>query len=45
MKTEMKNFDPVEILIVEDNPTDAELTIRALKKHNLANDLFVAEDG
>jgi two-component system response regulator len=45
MKTKMKNFDPVEILIVEDNPTDAELTIRALKKHNLANDLFVAEDG
>jgi two-component system response regulator len=41
----MINFDPVEILIVEDNPTDAELTIRALKKHNLANDLFVAEDG
>jgi two-component system, response regulator len=41
----MKNFDPVEILIVEDNPTDAELTLRALKKHNLANDLFVAEDG
>jgi two-component system response regulator len=45
MKTKMNNFDPVEILIVEDNPTDAELTIRALKKHNLANDLFVAEDG
>jgi len=41
----MKNFDPVEILIVEDNPTDAELMIRALKKHNLANDLFIAEDG
>jgi CheY-like chemotaxis protein len=41
----MKNFDPVEILIVEDNPNDAELTLRALKKHNLANDLYVAEDG
>ena len=41
----MENFDPVEILIVEDNPTDAELMIRALKKHNLANELFVAEDG
>ena len=41
----MKNFDPVEILIVEDNANDAELTIRALKKHNLANDLYVAEDG
>ena len=41
----MKNFDPVEILIVEDNPNDSELIIRALKKHNLANDLYVAEDG
>jgi two-component system response regulator len=41
----MKNYDPVDILIVEDNPNDAELTIRALKKYNLANDLFVAEDG
>jgi two-component system response regulator len=41
----MKNFDPVEILVVEDNSNDAELTIRALKKYNLANDLFVVEDG
>lgn len=41
----MKNYDPVDILIVEDNPDDAELTIRALKKQNLANDLFIAEDG
>ena len=41
----MKNYDPVEVLIVEDNPNDAELIIRALKKHNLINDLFVAEDG
>ena len=29
----------------EDNPRDAELTIRALKKHNLANKLFHVEDG
>jgi two-component system, response regulator len=41
----MKKFDPVEILIVEDNPNDAELTLRALKKQNLANELYVAEDG
>jgi two-component system, response regulator len=41
----MKNFDPVDILIVEDNPADAELTIRALKKQNLANNIFVVEDG
>ena len=41
----MRNFDPVEILLVEDNPTDAELTLRAFKKHNLANDFYVAKDG
>ena len=37
--------EAVHILIVEDNPHDAELMIRALKKNKLANDLFVAEDG
>lgn len=35
----------VEILLVEDDPRDAELTIRALKKHNLANQLFHVADG
>ena len=35
----------VEILLVEDNPRDAELTIRALKKKNLANNLYHVEDG
>jgi two-component system response regulator len=35
----------VEILLVEDNPRDAELTIRALKKKNLANSLYHVEDG
>ncbi len=35
----------VEILLVEDNPTDAELTIRALKKQNLANQLVWVKDG
>lgn len=35
----------VEILLVEDNPTDAELTIRALKKKNLANKLVWVQDG
>lgn len=35
----------VDILIVEDNPTDAELTLRALKKNNLANNIYVVEDG
>lgn len=35
----------VEVLLVEDNPRDAELTIRALKRHHLANQLFHVEDG
>lgn len=40
----MRNHE-VEILIVEDNLNDAELTIRALKKHNLANNLIHLVDG
>lgn len=43
MNTE--NYHPVEIIIVEDNPQDAELTIRALKKLNVACNILVAEDG
>lgn len=35
----------VEILIVEDNPHDLELTLRSLKRHNLANHVQVANDG
>lgn len=35
----------IEILLVEDNPNDAELTIRALKKNNLANNITHLEDG
>jgi len=38
------NFE-VEILLVEDNMSDTELTIRALKKNNLANKLVHLEDG
>ncbi len=34
-----------DILLVEDNPQDAELTIRSLKKKNLAHHLVVVEDG
>jgi two-component system, response regulator len=35
----------VEILLVEDNPNDAELTLRALQQHRLANRVLVARDG
>lgn len=35
----------VEILLVEDNSSDAELTIRALKKNNLVNQLHHVKDG
>lgn len=33
------------ILLVEDNPDDEALTLRALKKNNIKNDVFVARDG
>ena len=35
----------VEILLVEDNPDDMELTLHALRKENLANNIHVARDG
>lgn len=35
----------VDVLLVEDNPQDAELTVRALKKQNLANQIHTVEDG
>jgi len=35
----------VEILLVEDNPNDVELTLRALKKHNITNKVHVVKDG
>lgn len=33
------------VLLVEDNEDDVELTLRAFKKHNLANEIHVARDG
>ncbi|WP_455221115.1 response regulator [Kaarinaea lacus] len=33
------------ILLVEDNPDDVTLTLRALKKNNLLNEVVVARDG
>lgn len=33
------------ILLVEDNPIDLDLMLRAIKKHNMVNDIQVARDG
>src|SRR5262245_43629596 len=41
----MSDAEIIDILLVEDNPNDAELTQRALKKANLGARLAVARDG
>lgn len=41
----MMNYNSVDVLLVEDNNVDAEMTIRELKKYQLANNLFHVEDG
>jgi DNA-binding response OmpR family regulator len=35
----------LEILLIEDNPYEAQLVIRSLRKHNLANNLIHIDDG
>jgi two-component system, response regulator len=39
------NAQPTEVLLVEDSPDDVELTLRALRTHNLANRVKVVSDG
>jgi len=41
----MNDFQTVEILLVEDDPTDAELTLRVLHKKHLANSVIWVKDG
>ena len=41
----MPNGKVMEIILIEDNPRDVELALRALKKQNLANNVQVLEDG
>ncbi len=41
-KTDMK--EDRKILLVEDNPDDEALTLRALKKHNIANQVVVVRN-
>ena len=38
-------YKDVEILLVEDNPDDLELALRALRKHHVANTIHVVRDG
>lgn len=37
--------EAVELLLVEDNPSDEELTLHVLKKHNVTNRVHVVRDG
>ncbi len=41
----MSKLNQAEILLVEDNPNDVELALRALKKNNLTNQVLVVNDG
>jgi CheY-like chemotaxis protein len=41
----LEHSNPVDILLVEDNPTDAELVLRVLRKNNLANNVVWVKDG
>lgn len=41
----MTDSSRADIVLVEDNPNDAEITIRSLKKHHLANKLVWLKDG
>ena len=41
----MSELQQIEILLAEDNPKDAEMTQRALRKHNLGNRLYWVKDG
>lgn len=41
----MIELNKIEVLLVEDNPNDAELALRSLKHHNLANKVHWVKDG
>lgn len=41
----MDRFENVDVLLVEDNPADAELAMRALRKGKLANNIIWVKDG
>lgn len=41
----MEDDVPIDILLVEDSPLDADLTMRSLRKHRLANNIETIGDG
>jgi CheY-like chemotaxis protein len=41
----MEDLKEMEILLVEDSPADAEMTLRALRRNNLANKVHWVKDG
>jgi two-component system response regulator len=41
----VESLQQMEILLVEDDPADAELTMRAMRRHNLANKIHWVKDG
>jgi CheY-like chemotaxis protein len=41
----MNDCKVLKVLLIEDNAADAELTMRALRKHNMANELVWVKDG
>lgn len=41
----MDNHNEIEVLLVEDNPRDAEMTIRTLRKRNMVNHVVHVKDG
>lgn len=42
---DLDHLEPVDILLVEDNPDDAELTMRSLRRRHLMNRLVLVTDG
>src|SRR5256885_10859470 len=44
-RADAMHADAFEILLAEDSPEDAEMTLRALRRHNLANRVHWVKDG
>jgi two-component system, chemotaxis family, response regulator Rcp1 len=45
MSTTLPNTEPIEVLLVEDNPGDARLAAEALKENKVRNNLYHVTDG